>query len=318
MSHTPLMLSALATSAVPGFHAVSAQQVSTAERSAALVHDVQNDPWLVELPRTDADQELHSSELQAARALTEGLRSRLPFALPQLAGVTEVQGRTLSVTRYLPGQALQPKGVTPVGAASMGNALAAIHSLPVGPLADHGRVSQSALDTLRESSSVVDATASTGLLPQSLLRRWETACEDAGLWQFEATVIHGICQLPRFLMENQQVVAMDQWQEFRRGDPAKDLSWLTTPANNSFAQNVHTAYRSARGSSDRWIMQRARLYAELDIARWLLHGVALGHDSIIRDATDMLSALNDRVSGDLESAITQPITQSKDRMGGNA
>ena len=119
-------------------------------------------------------------------------------------------------------------------------------------------------------------------------------------------------------MENQQVVAIDQWQEFRRGDPAKDLSWLTTPANNSFAQDVHTAYRSARGSSDRWIMQRARLYAELDIARWLLHGVALGHDSIIRDATDMLSALNDRVSGDLESAITQPITQSKEPLGGSA
>jgi len=56
-------------------------------------------------------------------------------------------------------------------------------------------------------------------------------------------------------------------------------------------------------------MQRARFYAELDIAKWLLHGVSTGQDTIIQDATDMLSALNDRVSSNMDHALTAPVTQ---------
>jgi hypothetical protein len=56
-------------------------------------------------------------------------------------------------------------------------------------------------------------------------------------------------------------------------------------------------------------MHRARFWAELDVAKWLLHGMDIGNDAIARDATDMLVALSDRVSGDLDQALTQPISQ---------
>ena len=58
-------------------------------------------------------------------------------------------------------------------------------------------------------------------------------------------------------------------------------------------------------------MQRARFYAELDVAKWLLHGMEENNDTIVQDATGMLSELNDRVSGDLDQALTQPISQAK-------
>ncbi len=311
MSLTPLMLSALATSAVPGFQAVSAQQTSSPELDSALVHDVDGEAWLVELPTSDAEQERFMQRSAAVNALTEGLRQRLDFQVPRIVGTTDVQGRTLSVSHYLPGIMARPKSITPTLAANLGVALAAIHELPTSTVLDRGRPTHSALDELRDAAGIVDRGAATGLLPQSLLRRWETACEDRGLWQFEPTIIHGLMQLGRFLVEGDTVVGVTGWRSFRIADPARDFAWLTTPASAGFAPALTTAYRSARPGTDRWFLQRARFWAELDIARWLLHGIDSSNDTITRDATDMLQALNDRVSGDLETTITQPISQQK-------
>lgn len=309
MAHTPLMLSALATSAVPGFQAVSAQNLSTPERDAALVHDVNNQPFLIEVSQTDSDETLHRRELAAASALTEGLRSRLSFRVPQVRGTSEVGGRLLSVGDYLPGTHLTPKAITPVSAANIGIALATIHSLPTSGLADHDRLRRSALERLRECAAVVDSAAASGLLPQALLRRWETACEDQGLWQFDTTVIQGHMHLSRILFDDHAVSAIDGWSDFHQGDPAADLAWLTLPANSSFAAAVHTSYVASRPGADKWIMQRARFSAELDIAKWLLHGLDTAQDAIVRDATEMLNTLSDRVSTNMEHALTAPVTQ---------
>ncbi|MEQ9085980.1 MAG: phosphotransferase [Pontimonas sp.] len=311
MGHTALMLSALATSAVPGFQAVSTQTLSSAEKDVALVHDVNQVPWLVELPTSASAEVAHAETLRAVRALSEGLRSRLSFRVPRLAGTTEVGQHTLSVCEYLPGQAPSAHKVTPILAASIGTALAQIHSLPTSSVQDFDRPAESAIDSLRECAGIVDRAAATGLIPQALLRRWETACEDSSLWQFEPTVIHGLMQLGHLLVENENVVAVDQWRDFRVGDPARDLAWLTTPAASEFHMAVVTSYRSARTSADRWVMQRARFYAELDVAKWLLHGMDSHNETITEDATAMLSALHDRVSGDMDQALTQPISQAK-------
>ena len=305
------MLSALATSAVPGFQAVSTQTLSSAEKDVALVHDVNQVPWLVELPTSASAEVAHAETLRAVRALSEGLRSRLSFRVPRLAGTTEVGQHTLSVCEYLPGQAPSAHKVTAILAASIGTALAQIHSLPTSSVQDFDRPAESAIDSLRECAGIVDRAAATGLIPQALLRRWETACEDSSLWQFEPTVIHGLMQLGHLLVENENVVAVDQWRDFRVGDPARDLAWLTTPAASEFHMAVVTSYRSARTSADRWVMQRARFYAELDVAKWLLHGMDSHNETITEDATAMLSALHDRVSGDMDQALTQPISQAK-------
>jgi len=305
------MLSALATSAVPGFQAVSTQTLSSAEKDVALVHDVNQVAWLVELPTSASAEVAHAETLRAVRALSEGLRSRLSFRVPRLAGTTEVGQHTLSVCEYLPGQAPSAHKVTPILAASIGTALAQIHSLPTSSVQDFDRPAESAIDSLRECAGIVDRAAATGLIPQALLRRWETACEDSSLWQFEPTVIHGLMQLGHLLVENENVVAVDQWRDFRVGDPARDLAWLTTPAASEFHMAVVTSYRSARTSADRWVTQRARFYAELDVAKWLLHGMDSHNETITEDATAMLSALHDRVSGDMDQALTQPISQAK-------
>lgn len=309
MSLTPLMLSALATSAVPGLQAVSAHGMSSAERDSALIHDVNGQAWMVELPTSEAEQIRFQARLDALRALGEGLRTRLPFQVARVAGTTDVQGRTLAVTDYIPGHTPSAKQINAEAAGSIARSLAAIHELPSAIVIESHRPALSSLDELREAAHIVDRTAATGLLPQSLLRRWEAACEDRGLWHFESSVIHGQMQIGRFVLEGSQVVGVTGWRHFRVADPARDIAWLTTPASQAFATPVITEYRSARPGVDRWFLQRARFWAELDVARWLLHGIDTRSESITQDAAGMLQALNDRVSGDLDAAITQPITK---------
>jgi hypothetical protein len=73
-------------------------------------------------------------------------------------------------------------------------------------------------------------------------------------------------------------------------------------------ESGRTSYLNARSGSDQRLFQRARLWAELDIARWLLHGIDTRNEKIVDDATELISELHDRISGDLDSTLTEPLT----------
>ena len=69
------------------------------------------------------------------------------------------------------------------------------------------------------------------------------------------------------------------------------------------------AYASTRQvATDRQFTQRAMLYAELEVARWLLHGREVRNQSIVDDAVEMLDGLVDRVH-------TNSSTRSRPRPG---
>jgi aminoglycoside phosphotransferase (APT) family kinase protein len=164
------------------------------------------------------------------------------------------------------------------------------------------------MDSMRQATTIVDRAAQTTLLPKALLRRWEAAYEDRGLWQFEPTIIHGALHVGAFLVEASDVVAVTGWRDLSVGDPARDLAWMTTPHMSARIEPGRGSYLDARSASDQRLFQRARLWAELDIARWLLHGIDTRNEKIVDDATQLISELHDRISGDLDSALTEPIT----------
>jgi len=183
-------------------------------------------------------------------------------------------------------------------------------------MGDFDRPVLSTLDALRECAGVVDSAAATGLLPQSLLRRWETACEDQGLWQSDAMAIHGEMQLSRFLTEDHKVVAVDGWTRFSQGDPPQ--TWRGSPRQpiapsppqllpptTSNGPQPTDGLCTAPDFTLNWIL-RAGSYT----------GVGLGHDTIVRDASDMLATLNDRVAGDMDAALTARISHGKHPISG--
>lgn len=152
-------------------------------------------------------------------------------------------------------------------------------------------------------------------MPATLLQRWESALGEDRLWQFKPTLVHGDLQAPAFRIEGSAVVGVDGWHALSIGDPARDLAFLLGSSEFGSVDLAFDAHAAARGIGDRHVRQRAMLHAELDIARWLLHGVDRGDAAIVEDAKGMLAGLVARVDHDAGAAIAPARLETMDLTG---
>lgn len=294
-------LSALATTTVPGllvrgaspvrppFGRASDESFDRAIIQAAI--DVGNGPGktaFLEVRRArskDAQREL-AAEVRAIRALTQGVRSRLPFKVPQLVGASQdvavlefVGGEPVSQAELAPGSQLLTE---------FAEAIAAIHALPREFAVAASLPERSPAQARESADELIERAKGTGRLPVVLERRWSAAIEDAKLWQFQSSVTHGGVDLDSFQCFEGRLLAMLDWSDLRIGDPARDLRWVSTlpePSHQAFLD----AYVAERGASvDRQIGQRANLYYELELARYLTHAVESDDAAAIADAEQLL------------------------------
>jgi aminoglycoside phosphotransferase (APT) family kinase protein len=238
-----------------------------------------------------------AAEAIALRALTDGARAMLPFRAPAYIGETRIgDGRAL-VTELLPGFQIEA-AMVPAGrgaAESMGTSIAAVHGLPTSVVRGAGLTTRSAEESRAELERLIDTAAATGRVPARLTVRWRDAVADDDLWRFESTVVLGGVQATSFLFQDDpergpEVVGLLGWHGLSVGDPAVDLSWLSAAAEAS--DDVHAAYaRSIDRAPDGGLEVRARLLAELEFARWLVHGDSMHRPDIVDDAATLLVAL---------------------------
>ncbi|MDQ1564600.1 MAG: macrolide phosphotransferase, partial [Actinomycetota bacterium] len=160
---------------------------------------------------------------------------------------------------------------------------------------------------LRSCIAIMDRAAATGLVPAALLTRWEAAAEESKLWQFQPTVINGALSADSMLYAGNDVTGVLDWHELRVGDPAQDLFWLLAARDEAVGEVAFDAYNESRGSADRQIRQRAMLYAELELAKWLLHGTRIHSTEIVDDAVGLLTGLSDNVRNDVMNPLA-PLT----------
>lgn len=310
MARSHLTLAAVATAAVADLDLVSAAAFGSAHRGephdfdSALLTGRDGRHWIVRVPRTEGAESQQSADLGALAALTAGVRSRLPFAVSTFAGQAPIDGTRAIVSEFVYGSKL-PLGSYSTGteslAASVGTAIAAIHSLPTSFVTDAGLPVSTSADCQRACVSIVDRAVATGLLPAALIERWEHAVDEAGLWQFQPTVINGGLSADSFLSVDDRVTGLIGWQDLSVADPARDLQWLL--ADDAAAESAFGAYTRQRGAADRQLRQRAMLYAELEVAKWLLHGTQLRSTEIVDDAVTMLTGLVDDIRSDVMNPI---------------
>lgn len=307
MGRSPFTLAAAVTAALPGAE-VTGTRALTANgdgRFDSAVASLADGRELVIRVADDDDaaREL-AAEALALRALTDGARAMLPFRAPGYIGETRVgEGRAL-VTELLPGFQIEASMV-PAGrgaAESMGAAIAAVHGLPASVVRGAGLVMRSAEESRAELERLVDTAAATGRVPARLTVRWRDAVADDDLWRFESTVVLGGAQATSFLFDDHpergpEVTGVIGWHGLAVGDPALDLSWLS--AAPDAAADVHASYaRAMDRTPDAGLEVRARLLAELEFARWLVHGDALRREDIVEDAAALLEALADGLRHD--------------------
>jgi len=301
MTGSPLTLAASVSAALPEAAIVSAAALSTGEggRYDSAVVGLDDGSYVVVRAPVDASAASDlATEALALRALTPGARALLPFTAPRPLGeVALAEGRAL-LTDMVPGYRVEaadlPAG--PGAATSIGIALAALHALPASVVRAEGLPVKTAEEVRESIVTLVERAASTRRLPVALATRWRRAAEDEALWRFEPCVVLGDAVAASFRYDDRDgvptVSGVLGWSRFSVGDPAADLQWLA--AAPDAADDVYAAYVSAaHRSPDPDLRTRARLYAELEFAKWLLHGHEQRREDVVEDAVALLEALVD-------------------------
>ncbi|MCU1415361.1 MAG: macrolide 2-phosphotransferase [Microbacteriaceae bacterium] len=299
MARSPLTLAALATSAVPELDVVGASVIGSGtdgDYESAILTGRDGRHWIIRVPTSELAESEQSGDLVALRALSAGVRSRLPFEVSSFAGQVPVGGTRAVVYEFVYGSK-QPVDVYDGElAVSAGRAIAAIHALPTSFIADAGLPVLSPTEILRGLVTVMDRAAATNLVPATLLGRWERCTENSVLWQFAPTVINGGITADSFLSVGDEITGLLGWHNLSVGDPARDLYWALASAGSD---TVFDSYSLVRGASDRQVHERALIYSELEVAKWLLHGTKQRDTEIVDDAVEMLTNLADSVAIDM-------------------
>lgn len=306
MGKSPLILAALATDAVPHTIFKQVKRLTSDQGGAvdaALLTAASGDRFVIRIGETNAA----ALEL-AAEADVLGLLSKvsLPFKTANLVGESrDEKGRRALVFDFVYGSAVDITRVSPTSAIakSIGEATAAIHSIDPELLRAAGLPEYSPVETARARVAELDKAAATGKVPSVLLDRWFAALEDASLFRFLPTPVHSNLSSSTVLELDDSVSGILGWYGLKLGDPAEDFAWVAAETGAELLDGVRFAYLSARNVLDPNLAQRATLYAEMATARWLLHGVSLGSEEIIDDATNLMAVYAQEVSEGVAPAL---------------
>ncbi|WP_341998475.1 phosphotransferase [Microbacterium sp. LWH7-1.2] len=306
MARSPLTLAASVTSALPrvGVVGVGALTEGAAGRYDAAVADLDDGRRVVvRVPADPSSAPELAAEVRALRALTPGVRGLLPFRAPELLGEAGLGDTRVVVVDFLPGYRVDAAHLPPGrgAATSLGAALAALHSLPHSIVKGEGLPARTPQQVRADVTRLIERAVATRRLPVSLAERWHRAVDADELWRFESAVVLGGAGAASFLFEDLDgiptVTGLLEWHGLSIGDPATDLQWLASAPDA--AEDVYAAYVADSGRApDARARERARLYAELEFAKWLVHGHDTDRDDIVGDAVELLESLAGGVAGD--------------------
>jgi macrolide phosphotransferase len=311
MAKSPLILAALAKDAVRHLDFVQVKSLNAGTDGAfdtALLTATTGEHYVVRIANTQSAGTEQEVELQALRALGSTGRAALPFKITSLIGETkDDKGARALIFDFVYGSPVDVSSVSGESelARNIGLAIAAIHNLPLSVVEDAHLPELHPDDVLRARMAELDRFAATGKVPSVLLSRWESVLEDANLFRFQPTVVHGALNGDTVLEEDgRNVAGVLAWSSLKISDPAEDLSWILGSENDPFADAVLASYLANRTGADNSLRQRAVMYSEYERARWLMHGVNKGDQSIIDDAVEMLNTL----AQDVEAGIIGRLT----------
>ncbi|WP_127474388.1 phosphotransferase [Microbacterium sulfonylureivorans] len=306
MARSPFTLAASVTSALPRVGVVGVGELTegTGGRYDSAIADLDDGRRVV--VRVPADSTVIpelAAEVRALRALTPGVRGLLPFRAPELLGETGLGDARAVVVDFLPGYRVDAAHLPPGrgAATSLGAALAALHALPLSIVRTEGLPVRTPQQVRTDTARMIDRAQATRRLPVALADRWQRAVDADELWRFESAVVLGGAGAASFLFEDvdgvPEVTGLLEWHGLSVGDPATDLQWLASAP--AAADDVYAAYVAHSGRApDSRARERARLYAELEFASWLVHGHETGRADVIDDAVQLLETLATGVAGD--------------------
>ncbi|WP_456285676.1 phosphotransferase [Microbacterium sp. JZ70] len=307
MPRSLLTLAAAATAAVPGAEVTGVRSLTAGGAGrfdAAVATLADGRELVVRVPVDEAAEREISAEIVALRALTSGVRELLAFDAPEFHGAVPFDGTSAVVTGYVRGYQVEASEIPPGRgvAESLGRAMAVLHALPGSVVRSAGLPVRTPDQSRADIERVLDAAGASGRVPVRLMVRWREAVEDDRLWAFESSVCLGGTQSTSFVLTDDvagvpRVAGVLDWHGLSIDDPAVDLRWVASAPDA--AEDIHEAYAAAaHRAPDAALRVRARLHAELEFARWLVHGLEAHRPDVVDDAAALLESLSDGVRDD--------------------
>ncbi|MFT4185844.1 MAG: phosphotransferase [Micrococcaceae bacterium] len=298
MKRTPFELAALASAAVPDLTLAGVQQIQDYDEDfdSALIMTAEGEKLVIRAPQLDEASTQLDTEYSSLQIFNNSLRASLPFTVPSIVGRINGTGKgQATVYKYLPGepQRISEGNVPDEYALSLGSAIAAIHNLNSELVESTGLTFYSAGDCRNRKKIELNRAVNTGRVPRGLVARWRKSLGDDQLWNFTPTVVHGQLNEENILVENNRVIAIQNWAELHVGDPAEDLAWILATNDKSLCKTVFGSYTTKLNNRpDRKLLIRAEMNAEFALAQWLLHGYAIEDTATINEATSLLQELD--------------------------
>lgn len=309
MAISPLTLAALATSAVPDLDVEGYRLLDSGHsRELSAVLDTSHGMVLIQLPTSPAAEVHHSAKLMGQAALTPGVRAALPFAAPEVLGMTRSGDTRAIVSTFLEGHRFDVEELDPRDALipSFAECLSAIHALPFTVVTSQGLPNRSASEVRAEASRLVERSYATGLVPETVFQYWSHLLQDQQMWDFQPCVTHGTLGDDTLLVDGDAVSAVLDWSQLAVDDPARDLGWLSG-GPDGLLEAVLDVYLEVNSRLSRGALaMRARFWHELGIATWLLHGIESHDQSVVDDAVELFDRLVPRAA----RALTQENNES--------
>ena len=311
MALSPIMLTAWAVAEIPGLQIDGYRETSTDELDRVTCRTSEGAVISIASPVTAEAAAIQDREHRVGLVLSAGVRERLGFDVPHTLGAGTLGRRRVVVTEEAQGQPLSAiRDVRPM-LPSLALALSSLHSLPTTIVKRDAIPTKTSLDCVREAAGVIDRAHQTTRVPSALLDRWDAAIEDHELWQFVPTITHGNLEFESILTAGDDVVGLTHWADACVGDPANDLKSIVARLAPEISAGFIIDYIAHRSSNDQRVGHRARFLSELELARWLVHGVETQDESIVDDAvtmlTNLVSAVVDNPATALGSAPAKPI-----------
>ncbi len=313
MGKSSLILAALAKAALPGVDFNRAVEVTgDANLKVAVLFATDGRTVVAKRPTRQAARNLLESQVRGLQALGATGRARLPFAVESLLNRLDLSANdSVWFFDQLDGSETYLDKVSPSGtlAESIGEALGAIHNLPLSVVTEAFLPEFNPADIALKYVTEMDKMAETGKIPANLLDRWQTALEDVSLFRYQPTVVHGSIDSETVMsgvVDHAQVVTgITNWAELHIGDPAEDFGWVFGSALPELADAILLSYNTRHPNSDTTLRQRGHLYSELQAGRWLLHGLALQDPEIIADAEEIIADLAQALENDELPPLTK-------------
>lgn len=302
------MLTAWAVSEIPELEIDGYREISDDDLDGVICRTVDDRSILIASPKNAATAAKQDAEHRIGQLLhNPAFKDKLPFTVPHTLTAGTMDKARIVVTETPSGTPLSGIRDSRVVLPSLAISLAALHDIPLSgarvPL-----TTESALEALRRAAGAVDRAHQSGKVPVALLDRWDAALEDSVFWNFQPSLIHGNLADDLIFSDGTTVTGVVGWGEAKVADPAIDLSFVCSMAPVAAYADFVSEYVAARRGHDPRIGQRARLWSELEVVFWLLHGIDSSDESIVNDAVSMLATLAASVTNNPALAIGEPRT----------